>query len=202
MLASFHMTPNSLCVKLSHRLILTGWWAHPNCKPCLELCRFMQSFLKIEVPRWKVYFLIRISKRPLCIIHRNGWRITRGTQPKEECCTWSLVATTNRILALKLTASLRLMIGSLSSFVSNPCLTFLISTCISFTPNQVYPLVHIYHRAILWWFHKHLPFALVELVYHWFWATTLHGVGPLSSHVVMISPVSSCIHPVRLSKRM
>jgi hypothetical protein len=84
---------------------------------------------------------------------------------KEECCTWSLVATTSCILALKLTASLRLMIGSLFSFVSNPCLTFLSSACISFTPNQVYPLIHIYHRAILWWFHKHLLFTLIELVY-------------------------------------
>jgi hypothetical protein len=33
-------------------------------------------------------------------------------------------------------------------------------------------------------------------------ASTLHGVGPLSSHDVMISPMSSCICPVRLSKRM
>jgi hypothetical protein len=51
----------------------------------------------------------------------------------------------------------------------------------------VYPLVRIYHRAILWWFHKHLSFALVELVYRWFRASTQHGVGPLLSHVVMIS---------------
>jgi hypothetical protein len=27
-------------------------------------------------------FLVGISKRPLCIIHQNGWRITRGMQPK------------------------------------------------------------------------------------------------------------------------
>jgi hypothetical protein len=121
---------------------------------------------------------------------------------KEECCTSSLAATTSRILAIELTASLRLMVGSLSSFVSNPCLTFLCSSCILFTPNQVYPLVLIHYWAILWWFHKCLPIALVELVYHWFWASTLHGVIPLLSHVVMISPVHSYIHPVQLSKRM
>jgi hypothetical protein len=33
---------------------------------------------------------------------------------KEACCPWSLVATISHILALKLTASLRLMIESLS----------------------------------------------------------------------------------------
>jgi hypothetical protein len=85
---------------------------------------------------------------------------------KEECCTWSLVVITSRTLALKLTTSLRLMIGSLSLFVSNPCLTFLSITRISFTPNQVYPLVRIYHRVILWWFYKCLPFVVVERVYH------------------------------------
>jgi hypothetical protein len=83
-----------------------------------------------------------------------------------------------------------------------PCLTFLSSACASFTPNQVYPMVHIYHRAISCRFHKGLPFSLSELVYHWFRASTLHGVGPLLSHVVMISLLPSCIHPVRLSKRV
>jgi hypothetical protein len=39
-------------------------------------------------------------------------------------------------------------------------------------------------------------------MYHWFWASTLHGVGPLPSHVVMISLMPSCICHVWLSKRM
>jgi hypothetical protein len=91
---------------------------------------------------------------------------------------------------------------SISLFVSHPCLTFLNSACTSFTPNQVYPLVRVYHRAISWRFHKCLPFALVELVYRWFWASTLHGVGPFLSHVVMISLMPSCICHVQLSKRM
>jgi hypothetical protein len=70
------------------------------------------------------------------------------------------------------------------------------------TPNQMHSLVCIYHRAVSWRFHKCLLFDLVELVYNWFLASTLHGVGPLLSHVVMISLVPSCICPVRLSKRM
>jgi hypothetical protein len=40
------------------------------------------------------------------------------------------------------------------------------------------------------------------IIYHWFRASTLHGVDPLSSHVVMVSRVPSCISLVRLSKRM
>jgi hypothetical protein len=55
----------------------------------------------------------------------------------------------------------------------------------------VYPLIRIYYRVISWWFHKRLPFALSEFVYRWFWASTLHGVDPLSSHVIMISLVPS-----------
>jgi hypothetical protein len=87
-------------------------------------------------------------------------------------------------------------------FVSHPCLTFLNNACTSFTPNQVCPLFRIYHWTISWRFCKHLTFALVEFVYRWFWASTIHGAGPLSSHVIMISLVPSCICPVWLSKRM
>jgi hypothetical protein len=112
---------------------------------------------------------------------------------KEGCCAWSLIATTSQILALSLLLLSDLMNISISLFVSHPCLTFLNSACTSFTPNQVYPLVHVYHRAISWQFRKRLPFALVELVYRWFRASSLHGVGPLSSHVIMISLVPSCL---------
>jgi hypothetical protein len=51
-------------------------------------------------------------------------------------------------------------------------------------------------------FCNRLPFALLERVYRWFWASTLQGVGPLLSHVFMISLVPSCICHVRLSKRL
>jgi hypothetical protein len=149
-----------------------------------------------------MHFLIGIGKRPLCIIHRNRWHITWGTQPKRSVLCLESGCYDKSHPGPKLTASLRLMIKRLSSFVSNSCLTFLNSICLSFTPNKVYPLVSINHRAISWWFHKHLPFVLLELMYCWFWASTLHGVGPLSSLVVMISPMPLCIHPVRLSKRM
>jgi hypothetical protein len=120
----------------------------------------------------------------------------------EGCCVWSLIATISQILALSLLLLLDLMNISISLYVSNPCLTFINSACTSFTPNHVYPMVCIYNWAISWQFHKRLPFALLELMYHWFRANTLHGVGPLLSHVIMISPTPLCIHPVQLSKRM
>jgi hypothetical protein len=109
---------------------------------------------------------------------------------------------TSQILALTLLLLSNLINMSISLFVWHPSLTFLNSACTSFTPNQVYPFVHVYHRAISLRFCKRLPFAIVEHVYRWFWASTLHGVGPLSSHVIMISLVPSCIYHVRLYKRM
>jgi hypothetical protein len=57
----------------------------------------------------------------------------------------------------KLTPSRRLMIESLSSFVLNPCLTFLNSACTLFISNQVYSLVRVYHRVILLWFCMYFP---------------------------------------------
>jgi hypothetical protein len=78
------------------------------------------------------------------------------------------------------------LIRSPSLFVSNPCLTSLNSACISFTPNQVCSLVRINHRGLL----VHL------------WASTLHCVGPPSSHDVLISHITSCIHLNPLSKRI
>jgi hypothetical protein len=52
---------------------------------------------------------------------------------------------TSRVQALRLALIPDLMTESLSLFVSDPCLTFLSSACISYAPNQVYSLVHIYH---------------------------------------------------------
>jgi hypothetical protein len=55
-----------------------------------------------------------LRKRPLCNICQNGWRITRVTQPERKLLCWSLIATISRILTLKLTASLRVLISNLS----------------------------------------------------------------------------------------
>jgi hypothetical protein len=105
----------------------------PKLQPCLELCRFIQALLKTKLARWKSHFLSGISKRPLCIIHRNRWRITQGTQPERRVLCLESHCYNKSHPDPKLTASLRLMIECLSLFISNPCLTFLSSACILFT---------------------------------------------------------------------
>jgi hypothetical protein len=112
---------------------------------CLELCQFIQMLLKPKVARWTTHSLIRISKRPLCIIRRNGMRITQGTQSKRRVLRLESHCYNKLHPDPKLTTSLRLRIKSLSLFVSNPCLIVLSIACISFNSNQVYSLAHVYH---------------------------------------------------------
>jgi hypothetical protein len=114
-LVSFTMTPCSLVVKLSPGLVLTGWWAHPNYNLVLNYASSPRRLLRQKLQDGKRIFPSEFVKRPMCNIHRNEWRITRGTQPERRVLPWSLVATTSHILALKLTTSRRLMIRSLSS---------------------------------------------------------------------------------------
>jgi hypothetical protein len=83
------------------------------------------------------------------------------------------------------------MIESPSLIVSDHWLTLLSSACTSFMLNQVYSLARVYHRPISWRFHKRLPFALVELVYHRFRASIQHGVDPLWA---MLSWSHLCLH--------
>jgi hypothetical protein len=102
-------------------------------QPCLELYRFIQTLLKTKVAGWNMHFLLKFCKKTH-VQHSSG------------------LTTSLRLLRLesrgynklhpspKLTASLRLMIRSPSSFVLNLCLTFLNSACTLFTPNQMYPL--------------------------------------------------------------
>jgi hypothetical protein len=62
-----------------------------------------------------------------------------------------------------------------SLVVSSRCLTPFNSACISFTSSQVHSLVRIYHRAM--WVHLRV--------------SILRGDGPLLSHVISISPMTS-----------
>jgi hypothetical protein len=120
MLASFHMTPNSLCKKLSHMLVLTSWWAHPNCNLVLNCVDSSKRFLRQELQEGRCISSSELAKDPCASFIGTDGVLLEVRNRKEECCTWSLVATISHILALKLTTSLRLMIRSLSSFVLNP----------------------------------------------------------------------------------
>jgi hypothetical protein len=43
--------------------------------------------------------------------------------------------------------------------------------------------------------------ALIVLLYHQFWSSTLHGTGSVPSHIIMISYATSCTALFNLSKR-
>jgi hypothetical protein len=101
--------------------------------------------------------------------------MTRGKQPKRrvlhlKSCSYNKLHPSPKAYCFS-----RIVDRRPSLVVLRPCLTPPNSACISLTLNQVHSLVHIYHRAML----VHL------------WASILHGDGPLLSHVVSISPVTS-----------
>jgi hypothetical protein len=173
-------------LKLSHGLVSTGWRAHPNCNLVLNCSGSSRRFLRQKLQDGNHIPPQNLQKDPCATFVRTDDVLLEVRNRKEGCCAWSLVPTTSCTLALKLTTSLRFLKRNLSLFVSSPCLASLNSASISFTSNQVCSLVRIYHRALL----VHLR------------ASTLHGVGPPSSHVVLISHVTLCIHLNLLSKRI
>jgi hypothetical protein len=118
--------------------------------------------LKTKFARWKVHFLIRISKKTHVTFIKTDGVLLKVRNWKDGCCAWSLVATTSHVLILHLVLLQGMMIESPSLIVLDPCLTHLSSACISFMPNQVYSLARIYHRSISWWFHKCLPFCSIK----------------------------------------
>jgi hypothetical protein len=139
--------PNSLCVKLSHELVLTGWWARPNCNLVLNCGGLPKCFLRQKLWDGKHIPSLGLAKTCTSFIGMDGILLEVHNR-KEEYCAWSLAATTSRILALSLLLLSELLDISISLFVSHPCLTFLNSDCTSFISNQVYSLVRVYHRVI------------------------------------------------------
>jgi hypothetical protein len=99
-------------------------------------------------------------KDPCATFIRTDGVLLEVRNRKEWCCPWSLIATISHILALKLTASLRLMFESIFLML-NTHLTSLNSAWISFHRNQVCSLARVYHRAIPWWFCNLLPFYYI-----------------------------------------
>jgi hypothetical protein len=104
------MTSNSLCAKLSHMLVLTGWWALLNCNVILNCAglsrRFSQKLQDVK------HNSSSELARPTCIIHWNGWRITWGTQLERRVLRLESSCYNKSHLCAKLSASLRLLIES------------------------------------------------------------------------------------------
>jgi hypothetical protein len=118
-------------------------------------------------------------------IHQNIWRITRDTQPKRRVLHLESRIYNKSHPSPKAYCFSKIDDRKPPLLVSKPCLTFLSSICTSLTSNQVHS-IHIYRQALL--FHPQ--------------ASTLHGGGPPSSHVILISHVTLCTHLDLLSKRI
>jgi hypothetical protein len=133
----------------------------------------------------------------MCNIHRNGWRITRDMQRERRALPLESRSYNKSHPSPKAYCFSKIDDQKHFLVCIEFCLTFLNSTCLSFTPWFA-PIIESYHCDFPKPSHDH--YALLALVHRWCWASTLNGVGPPSSHVTMISPMSSCIHPVLLSK--
>jgi hypothetical protein len=141
-------------------------------------------------------------KRPLCNICWNGWHITRGTQPKRmllclESCSYNKSHPSPKAYCFSKIVDKKPFLVCFKSLLDS-----LSSTCMSSTPTKYTPWfasnIKPYHAGST----NIYPIALLELVCRSFQASTLHGVGPLPSHVVMISLVPSCMCHVWVSKGM
>jgi hypothetical protein len=82
-----------------------------------------------------------LRKRPMCNIHQNGWRITWGTQPERMVLRLKSRSYDKSHPSPKAYCFSNIVDKKYFLVVSNPCLTFLDSACISFTLAQVYSLV-------------------------------------------------------------
>jgi hypothetical protein len=160
-----------LVLKLSYRLVLTGWRAHSNCDLVLNCAGSPRRFSRQRLQDEKRISLLELAKGPCASFIRMDGVLLEVCNRKEECHTWSLVATTSQILDLRLSLPQTLMSISLFLFVSKPCLTFLSIVYISSTPNHVYTLVRTHHWVILHHF-------LCSSSFHKSWdKISLRGVG-------------------------
>jgi hypothetical protein len=140
---------NSLCVKLSHGLVLTGWGAHPNCNLVLNYAGLPRRLLRQKLQDEKCISFSKSTKRSLCNIHRNRWCITRGTQLKRRVLPLESRSYNQSHHSTKAYCFSKMNDQKHILVCIKFCLTFLNSTRLSFASNQVYSLVHIYHHVIL-----------------------------------------------------
>jgi hypothetical protein len=141
-------------------------------------------------------------KRPLCNIHQNRWCITRGTQlkrmvlplesrsynksyPSPKAYCFSEIDDRKPFLVVQILAWPPLIVLAYHSPWTK---------CTPWFASIIEP----YHGDSATFYN----FTLLVLVYLLFRVSTLHGVGPISSCVVMISIVRSYIPPILMSQRI
>jgi hypothetical protein len=129
-------------LKLSRGLVLTGWRARPNCNLVLNCVGSPRRLLRQMLQDGKHISFSESAKRPMCNIHQNGWRITRGTQLERRVLPLESRSYNKSHPSPKTHCFSKIDERKQLLIVLNPCLTFLNSTCLSFTPAQVYSLVH------------------------------------------------------------
>jgi hypothetical protein len=145
-------------------------------------------------------FLLRNCKKgPMCNIHRNGWRITRGTQPERSVLPLESRSYNKSYPSPK--AYCFSEIDDRKSFLIVRILAWLslIELAHRSLPTKCAPWFTSIIKPYRGDFANH--FTLLVLVYHLFQVSTLHGIGPLSSGVVMISTVHLYIPPVLTPQR-
>jgi hypothetical protein len=148
------MTPKFLMLKLSHVLVLTGWWAISNRNLVLNCAGSSRHFLRQKLQDEKCIPLSESAKYSCAaclVLEVRNW--------KGRCCTWSIIATTSRALALRLVLLQDLMDISLSflfqipawlsevalayrspSTKCTPCFTYIIEPyCCGFMSAFLYP---------------------------------------------------------------
>jgi hypothetical protein len=146
-LARFPMILNP-CVEAKLRVSSDWLVSSSKLQHYLELCRFTQVLRQKLQDEKRISFSESV-KRHMCNVHQNGWRITRGTQPERkllplESHSYNKSHPSLRAYCFSKIDDQRHILVCIIFY-----LTFLNSTCLSFTSTQVYSLVHIYHRVIL-----------------------------------------------------
>jgi hypothetical protein len=142
------MIPCSSCVKLSHWWVLTGWGARPICNLVLDCASSPRRLLRQKLQDGKRISFSEFARRSMCNIHQNGWCITRCMHPERrvlplESRSYNKLHPNPKTYCFSMIDDQKHILVSIEF-----CLTFLNSTHLSFTFNQVYSLVHIYHRVI------------------------------------------------------
>jgi hypothetical protein len=162
---------------------------------CFELYRFALVLLKIKFARWKAHFLCcKLAKRSqLQLSSKRMVYYLRYVTRKERGYAWSLVAMASHIIALGLTPVRGFphiaLLGILSPYFTTwycSCITHsqpstLSDACLQSIHVVVVLPVPSYNRC-----------ALIVLLYHQFWSSTLHDTGSVPSHIIMISYATSC----------
>jgi hypothetical protein len=119
----------------------------------------------------------------MCIIHRNGWRITQGTQPERKISHLE-PHSYNKLRPSSKAYCFSKSVDKKPLLVSSPCLAFLNSACTSFTPTKCAP-----------WFK-----SIIEPCWSSFEQVRYMVMVYLSSHVVLTSHTSSRTILFELSK--